>query len=87
MVAQFRLAAMKPIQDKITLILKDRFVTAQDGIKLESSLKTDLGLDSLDIIEFVLLLEDEFGIQISDRDADRLHTVEQIARLVKSKQA
>lgn len=78
---------MKPIQDKITLILKDRFVTAQDRIKLESSLRTDLGLDSLDIIEFVLLLEDEFGIQISDRDADRLDTVEQVARLVKSKQA
>ncbi|MEG0276877.1 MAG: acyl carrier protein [Coprobacillus sp.] len=55
-------------------------------IKLESNLKDDLGIDSLAAVELSLDLETEFDIEISDEELAALKTVEDIVKLIESKQ-
>ena len=50
------------------------------------SLKDDLDADSVDLMEFVLTLEDEFGIEISDEEIDQLQSVGDVVAVVKSKE-
>ena len=50
-----------------------------------ASMESDLGVTSLDMVETIMALEDEFGIQISDRDADTIQTVGDVIALVKTK--
>ena len=57
-----------------------------DEIKLESNLKDDLGIDSLAAIELSLDLETEFDVEISDEELAALVTVEDIVKLIESKQ-
>jgi acyl carrier protein len=62
---------------------------ASDGIVFEfkptDHLANDLGFDSLDLIEMVMAIEDEFGIEISDEDADKIGTVQQAVDYVKTR--
>lgn len=53
-----------------------------DDIKLESSLRQDLGFDSLDEVEFVMALESEYGIDINDEEAAKLKTVQDVVSIV-----
>ena len=57
-----------------------------EEIKLESNLKDDLGIDSLAAVELSLDLETEFDVEISDEELAALVTVEDIVKLVESKQ-
>ena len=57
-----------------------------EEIKLESNLKDDLGIDSLAAVELSLDLETEFDVEISDEDLAALVTVEDIVKLIESKQ-
>ncbi len=57
-----------------------------DEIKLESNLKEDLGIDSLAAVELSLDLETEFDVEISDEELAALVTVEDIVKLIESKQ-
>ena len=50
----------------------------QDSIKDDSDLVKDLGADSLNIVELVMQLEEEYGIEIYDEDAENLHTVKDV---------
>ena len=50
-----------------------------------ASMESDLGAASLDMVETIMALEDEFGIEISDRDADTIQTVGDVIALVKTK--
>jgi acyl carrier protein len=50
-----------------------------------ASMESDLGATSLDMVETIMSLEDEFGIEISDRDAEALQTVGDVIALVKTK--
>lgn len=57
-----------------------------EEIKLESNLKDDLGIDSLAAVELSLDLETEFDVEISDEELAALVTVEDIVKLIESKQ-
>lgn len=46
-----------------------------DSVKITDSLRNDIGMDSLDVIRFIVSLEDEFSIDISDDCVDKIHTV------------
>jgi len=50
-----------------------------------ASMESDLGVASLDMVETIMALEDEFGIEISDRDADAIQTVGDVIALIKTK--
>ncbi len=60
---------------KIRDILADNFEVEKEKITDETNFKSDLDADSIDLVEFILQLEDEFGAEISDEDAEKLKTV------------
>ena len=66
------------------MIVKELSVD-ESKVKMDSKLVEDLGVDSLDTVELLMSLEDEFGIQIPDEEAMQLTTVESIVNLVDSK--
>ena len=57
-----------------------------DQIKPEAKFIEDLGADSLDIVELVMALEEEFGTEIPDEEAEKLQTVGDVARFVEDTQ-
>lgn len=61
--------------DKVKEIIVDRLGVDADKVVPEASFKDDLGADSLDIAELVMELEDEFGMEIPDEDAEKINTV------------
>jgi len=66
----------------IDLISKSLKIEA-DKVKPESSFVDDLGADSLDIVELVMALEDEFQIDIPDKDAESIKTVQDAINYIK----
>ena len=63
------------IETKVREKIAEQLGVAADEVKPESSFIEDLGADSLDIVELVMALEEEFNIEISDEDAEKIRTV------------
>ncbi len=64
--------------EKVRNALAQQFEMDPEAITPETNLIDDLGADSLDVVELIMSLEDEFGIAISDEDAAQLYTVGRI---------
>ena len=72
------------IFDRIVTIIQER--QGDDFVVTENlSLKDDLDADSVDLMEFVLTIEDEFGIEISDEEIDNLQSVADVIKAIKEK--
>ena len=65
-------------------ILAKQLNISKDKIKPESRLLEDLNADSLDFVELLMTLEDEFGITISDEDAKNLKTIDDVCKYIES---
>ena len=63
------------IEDKVKRILADRLEIDPGEIRPDAEFINDLGADSLDIVELLMSLEDEFDIEISDEEAEQIMTV------------
>ncbi len=63
------------VLERITKVVAAQLSIGEDEIKETSSFSTDLGADSLDTVELVMALEDEFGVEIPDEDAEKITTV------------
>jgi acyl carrier protein len=63
------------IEAKVKSIIADQLGVGEDEIKLESSFIEDLGADSLDIVELVMAMEEEFEIEIPDEEAENIKSV------------
>lgn len=61
--------------EKIKKIIVERFGIDEEKVTKELTFKEDLGADSLDVVELVMELEDVFGTEISDEDAEQINTV------------
>ena len=68
---------MSDIEQRVKKIVADQLGVAEAEIKTESSFVDDLGADSLDTVELVMALEEEFGTEIPDEDAEKITTVQQ----------
>ena len=66
------------IFDKVASIVAEHFDVDEAKITDDLNLKTDLDADSIDFVEFVLELEDTFGQEIDDDDAEKLSTIGQV---------
>lgn len=64
--------------EKVKSVLAQQFELDPESITMDTNLIDDLGADSLDVVELIMSLEDEFGIAISDNDAAHLYTVGRI---------
>lgn len=73
------------ITAKLKEIVMDRLTVEDDQIKPEASFVEDLGADSLDIVELIMGIEEEFDIEISDEDAEKLTTVGEAEAYIKGK--
>ena len=68
---------MSDIQQRVRKIVSEQLGTDDDKIKNESSFVDDLGADSLDTVELVMALEEEFDTEIPDDEAEKITTVQQ----------
>jgi acyl carrier protein len=66
------------IRKKVYEILEDQLGISQTDIKDDSKIVEDLGADSLDLVELVMTLDEEFNTDITDEEADKLFTVRNI---------
>lgn len=76
---------IEEVQAKLKEIVMDRLNAEEDQIKPEASFVEDLGADSLDIVELIMGIEEEFDIEIPDEDAEKLTTVGEALDYVKTK--
>ena len=72
------------IKDKVLSIIADQLDLDKSTIKMESSFVDDLGADSLDTVELVLALEEEFEVNIPDEEAEKITTVKQAVQKIEA---
>jgi len=68
---------MSDIEQRVKKIVSEQLGTDAANVKNESSFIDDLGADSLDTVELVMALEEEFGTEIPDEQAEKITTVQQ----------
>lgn len=66
---------MASIEEKVKQIVAEQLGVEEDQVTGEAAFMDDLGADSLDTVELVMALEEEFDIEISDEDAEKIATV------------
>lgn len=69
--------------DKVKEIINDTLSCGEDIITMDAVLIDDLGADSLDIVELIMALEEEFDIEIPDADAEKVVTVGDVVEYIK----
>jgi len=67
---------MASVAERIKQIVAEQLGVDEDQVTAEASFMDDLGADSLDTVELVMALEEEFDIEISDEDAEKIQTVQ-----------
>lgn len=70
------------IKTKVIKLIADQAGVAEDSIKGETNLQSDLELDSLDIMDLLLVLEEEFDLQIPDEELSNIQTVDDIVNYI-----
>ncbi len=75
------------VLDKVIQLISERFSVDVLKITKDTTFQEDLGADSLDVVELVMELEDVFGIQISDEDAEQIVTIGDAVNYIVSQQA
>jgi acyl carrier protein len=71
--------------EKLKAILVDQLDVDEDAVTMESSITEDLGADSLDVVDMVMSLEEEFDMEIPDEDIENMKTVGDIVKFIESK--
>ena len=71
------------ILEKVKAIIVEQLGVAENNVTMEASFIDDLGADSLDIVELVMALEEEFDIEIPDADAEKVANVGDVVEYIK----
>jgi acyl carrier protein len=75
---------MSDVYDRVKRIVVERLGVEEAEVTNEANFKDDLGADSLDVVELVMELEDEFDLEISDEDAEKITTVGEVVNYIQS---
>ncbi len=76
---------MADVEVKVKKIISEQLGVPESDVKPEASFVNDLGADSLDTVELVMALEEEFSVEIPDEDAEKIATVQNAIDYVKAK--
>jgi acyl carrier protein len=76
---------MADVEAKVKKIISEQLGVPEADVKPEASFVNDLGADSLDTVELVMALEEEFGVEIPDEDAEKIGTVQSAIDYIKAK--
>jgi len=76
---------MADVDAKVRKIISEQLGVPEADVKPEASFVNDLGADSLDTVELVMALEEEFGVEIPDEDAEKIATVQNAIDYIKAK--
>ena len=75
-----------PVEGKVREIICEQLGVSEDEVTPEASFIEDLGADSLDIVELVMALEEEFSIEVPDEQAEKLLTVGDVVKFIEDTQ-
>jgi acyl carrier protein len=81
------MATQEEVFEQVKGILSQQLGVDEDEVTLDSSFQADLDADSLDLVELIMELEDQFGVKISDEEAQKIGTVGQAVDFVLAHQS
>ena len=70
--------------EKVKVILAEQFDVDEDSLTNETDLQDDLGADSLDVVDLLMSIEDEFEIEIPDEEIEHIRTVGELVNYIES---
>jgi acyl carrier protein len=73
------------VEEKVKNIIVEQLGVDMESVTPEASFIDDLGADSLDIVELVMTMEEEFDLEIPDEDAEKIKTVNDVVNYIKAK--
>ena len=71
------------MKEKIKQLIADQLCISADDISDDADIINDLGADSLDVVEMLMTLEEEFGVKIKDNEVDKIRSVNKICEILK----
>lgn len=74
------------VLEKVKKILSEQFSVEEDSINLNTNIAEDLGADSLDVVDILMSIEDEFEIEVPDEDIEKIRTVGELVNYIKNNQ-
>jgi acyl carrier protein len=78
---------MGAIDEKVIDIIVDKLGVERAEVTPEAVFVDDLGADSLDLVELIMAMEEEFGMEIADEEAEKLRTVQDVVNFISARAA
>lgn len=72
------------VLEKVKAILSEQFDVEEDNITADTNIADDLGADSLDVVDLLMSIEDEFEIEVPDEEVENLKSVGQLVNYIES---
>ena len=72
----------KTVERRVIEIIVEQLGVSEEEVAMEASFVDDLGADSLDLVELIMAMEEEFGLEISDEDAEKILTVQDVVNYI-----
>lgn len=72
------------VLEKVKAILSEQFDVEEDSITPDTSIADDLGADSLDVVDLLMSIEDEFEIEVPDEEIDNIKTVGELVKYIEN---
>ena len=77
--------AKEEIFDNLKELVVDQLGVEEDEVTMEASMQDDLGADSLDLVDLVMSVEEEFGVKVADEDLENIKTVGDIVNYIEDR--